>query len=152
MLSRHCNIMIKSINSCRVHCLSSVNYDVTCQTIYGSADYFCKQKLGTGMYFTNSLNYWPQRHCNKKASIEISRAHSVLVTSQLLAAGLLVNDVTIGQHFEAVPVKKCWFISLNAYESRKWSMHRMHGARNVGRYCSMSRHIGFRDYNSDELT
>ena len=40
------------------------NYDVTWQIIHGSADSF-PMKLGTpDVYFTISLNHWPQRHCH----------------------------------------------------------------------------------------
>ena len=67
------------IYSCR--CPSPVNYDVTCQTIYRSTDFFLK----------------------------------------------------------------CWFTSLNADESHKWSMHRIQGAKRLSRHFSMNtRHLGFR--------
>ena len=62
------------------------------------------------------------------------REQSVIVTSQLPAAGSCVDDVTIGQHFEITGSSdgiKCWFMSLKAHEWHKWSMHRIHGARNV---------------------
>ena len=39
-------------------------------------------------------------HCAKKASIATTREQSVIVTSQLLAVGSCIDDVTIGQHFE----------------------------------------------------
>ena len=41
----------------------------------------------------------PQHHCAKKASITTTREQSVIVTSQLLAAGYCIDDVTIGQYF-----------------------------------------------------
>ena len=37
----------------------------------------------------------------KKASITTTREQSVIVTSQLLATGSCIDDVTIGQHFES---------------------------------------------------
>ena len=40
-------------------------------------------------------------HCVKKASIATTREESVIVTSQWLAAGSCIDDVTIGQHFES---------------------------------------------------
>ena len=39
-------------------------------------------------------------HCVGKASIATTREQSVIVTSQLMAAGSCIDDVTIGQHFE----------------------------------------------------
>ena len=40
-------------------------------------------------------------HFARKASIATTREHSVIVTSQLLAVGSCIDDVTIGQHFES---------------------------------------------------
>ena len=57
------------------------------------------EKLGTDLSFTDSLNHRPHR-CAKKASIATAREQSVIVTSQLLATGSCIDDVTIGQHFE----------------------------------------------------
>ena len=37
----------------------------------------------------------------KKASMTTTREQSVIVTSQLLATGSCIDDVTIGQHFES---------------------------------------------------
>ena len=37
----------------------------------------------------------------KKASMATTREQSVIVTSQLLATGSCIDDVTIGQHFES---------------------------------------------------
>ena len=54
------------------------------------------------MYFTNSLNHWPQHHCDKKVSIESPCEQLVIVTSQLPVAGSCVDDFTIGQHFEII--------------------------------------------------
>ena len=55
------------------------------------------EKLGTNVYFTNSVNHQPQHHCDKKASIETTREQPVIVTSLLLAAGSCIDDVTIGK-------------------------------------------------------
>ena len=90
-----------------------------------------REKLGTNVYFTNSLNHWPQRHCDKKASIETTREQSIIVTSQLPVVGSWVDDATLGQHFEIFGSSngvKCWFMSLKAHESHKWSVHRIHGS------------------------
>ena len=57
------------------------------------------KNLAQTCFFTNSLNHCPHR-CAKKASIATRREQSVIVTSQLLATGSCINDVTIGQHFE----------------------------------------------------
>ena len=40
-------------------------------------------------------------HCAKKTPIANTREQSVIVTSQLLAAGSCIDNVTIGQHFES---------------------------------------------------
>ena len=55
------------------------------------------ETLGTDVSFTNSLTYWPQRNCDKKASIETAWEQSVIVTSQLLAAVSCIDDVAISQ-------------------------------------------------------
>ena len=92
------------------------------------------EKLGTDMYFTNSLNHWLQRHCDKKASIKTLWEQSVIVTSQLPAAGSCVYEVTIGQHFEIIGSSngiKCWCMSLKGYESHKWLVSWIHRARNI---------------------
>ena len=64
------------------------------------------EKLGTDVHLTNSLTPWPQRHCDKKASIETAREQSVIVMSQLLPDGSCFADVTISQqlfwYFEIV--------------------------------------------------
>ena len=39
------------------------------------------EKLGIDVKWTNSLNHWTQRHCDKKASIETPREQSAIVTS-----------------------------------------------------------------------
>ena len=39
--------------------------------------------------------------CAKKAPIATTPEQSVIVTSQLLAVGSSIDDVTIGQHFES---------------------------------------------------
>ena len=39
------------------------------------------ERLGTDVCFTNSLNHWHPRHCDKKASIETQWEQSVIVTS-----------------------------------------------------------------------
>ena len=87
----------ESLESCRVCCPSPATYGVTCQTICGSADCFFNEswKLDADVYFTNSLNHWPQRHCDNKTYIETPREQSVVVTSQLPATGSCVDDVTI---------------------------------------------------------
>ena len=119
-------------------------------------------KLGTDVYFTNALNHWPQRRCDKRASIETPQEQLVIVTSQWPAVSSCIDEVTIGQYFEIIGSTdaqnsdgiKCWFTSLKARESHKWSVHRIHGARNVW-YCSVSiGHIVFRgdifhSYSSD---
>ena len=70
----------------------------------GSAEvYLMKlEKLDEAVYFSNSLNHWPQRQYAKKASLKTPREQSVIVTLQLPATGSCVDDVTIGQHFEII--------------------------------------------------
>ena len=46
----------------------------------------------------NKLNHWPQHHCDKEVSIEHTQKQSVIVTSQLLAAGPCIDDVANGKH------------------------------------------------------
>ena len=68
--------------------------------------------------FYKFLKSLPQWHCDKKASIENPWEQSVIVTSQLPAAGSCVDDVTMGQHFEITGSSdgiKCWFMSLKAH-------------------------------------
>ena len=60
------------------------------------------EKLGIEVKFTNFWNQWTQRHCDKKASIETPRKQSVIVTSQLPAAGSCVDEIKIDQHFEII--------------------------------------------------
>ena len=54
------------------------------------------EKLRTDVSFTNLLNSLPQRHCDKKTSIE-TWEQSVIVMSQLLVASSCIDDVTKGQ-------------------------------------------------------
>ena len=142
-LAPRSHIMIKTIISWRARCPWTVNHDVICQTFHGSTD---SEKFGTYVSFPNPLNYCPQHHCAKKASIETTQ--SVIVTSQLLAASSCIDDVIIGQHFEslgAVTGKNVYLRQLS---------HRNHindwcteytRSEMLGRYWSMSaRNLGFR--------
>ena len=93
------------------------------------------KKLATVVYFSNSLNHWPQRLCHKKASIETMQEQLVIVTSQLPVASSCINDIAKGQHFEIIRSGdriKCRFMLLKPQESHKWSVHRLHGKCLVG--------------------
>ena len=149
-MAPRCYNLIKTIISCRAYCPLPVNYDATFQTFHGFTDFFFHnaEKLGTDVSFTNSLNHWPQHHCAKKASIATTREQSVIVTSQLLATGFCIDDVTIGQHFEPSGAVMGWNVDLRQLSHRNhindWCTEYT-GSEILGRYCSMSaRDLGFR--------
>ena len=83
----------------------------------------------------------------KKASIATTREQSVIVTTQLLATGSWIDDVTIGQHFES-------FGAVTGCVDLRQLSHMNHindwctkytGSEILGRYCSVSaRDLGFR--------
>ena len=100
MLSRRCN-MIQAIICAMCVALGQLIMTSLAKNSHSSADSFYHEnleKLDTDVYFTNSLNHWPHRHCEKKTSIKHTREQSVTMTSQLLAAGSSIDDVTIGIH------------------------------------------------------
>ena len=78
----------------------------------------------------------PQHHCAKKASITTTREQSVIVMSQLLAAGrLLYRWRHNGSIFSIIQSRdgiKCGFTSVKSQEWHKWFVHRIHGVRNNG--------------------
>ena len=150
MLPSHCNMIKTTIRALSI-ALGQLMMMLTCQSI---------EKFGTEVYFTNSLNHcllphlfqqfwwvalsklcssrlwniWPQCHCDKKVSIETIREQLDIVMSQLLAAGSCIDDVTTGQHFEIIGNSdgmKCGLTSVKPQESHKWSVHWIHGARNI---------------------
>ena len=148
MVPRHYNLM-KTIISSRAHYPLPVNHDVTCQTFRGFTDFFHNvEKLGTDVSFTNSLNHCPQHHCARKVSIATMREQSVIVTSQLLAAGSCIDDVTIVQHFESFGAVTGYNVDLRHLSHRNhindWCTEYT-GSEILGRYCSMgTRNLGFR--------
>ena len=84
-------------------------------------------------YFGISLTRLRQRHCDKKASIEITWEPSLIVTLQLLTAHVwmalqYVNICLFWNHSDG---RICGFTSAKRQELHKWSVHRIHGARNV---------------------
>ena len=82
MLSRHCNMIKAFIHVVRVAIRQLIMTSLAKQFTDPQILSIIKpEKIGTDMYFTNSLNHRPRRHCDKKASIETPREKSVIVTS-----------------------------------------------------------------------
>ena len=124
---------------CHVRCPWSIIYDVTCQTIHRSAHSFYNE-----WYFTNSLNHWPQ-----KTSIETTWEQLVIVTSQFLAAGLFIIDITIGKQLflKSSGVMTRWNVDLRQLSYRNHKNDpctKCTESEIPGSCCSRSaRHLGF---------
>ena len=81
MLSHHCNMIKAFIPFMRVALRLWIMTSLTKQFTDPQILSIMKlEKLGTDVYFTNSLIHWSQHHCDKKASID-PWEQSVSVTS-----------------------------------------------------------------------
>ena len=74
MLPRHCNMIkplihVEGVAFCQL-IMTSLAKQFTNSQILSMMQL---EKIGTDVYFTHSLNHWPQRRCNKNASIGTPR-------------------------------------------------------------------------------
>ena len=105
MLSHHCN-MIKALIYVCVALRQWIMISPTKQfTDLQILSIMKLEKLGTDVYFTNSLNHWPQRHCDKKASTETLQKQSVTARNVTIVSGQLMcrwrhNRSTFWNHQE----------------------------------------------------
>ena len=97
MLSRHCNMAKAFIRA--VHgafgqlIMTSLAKQFTNPQILSITKL---QKLRTDVYFTNYLNHWPQRHCDKKASVDKKHEGTVGQCDVTIASGRLLEPTTVG--------------------------------------------------------
>ena len=121
---------------CRARCSWPVNYDIICQTIHGSTDYFYNEAWKTCptcfYILLKSLTPTPLWYEN----VHRNHAETIGHCDVTIASGKLIyrwrhkksTAVYILKSSEAV---KCGFTSTKTQKSHKWSVHRIHGARNV---------------------
>ena len=115
----------------RKWCKDERIYEATCSWGWEEAVSWC--------FITSGSSGGVDRGATSKGSkspseINQSRVRTLFTaTTQLPADGLCIDDVMIGQNFEIGSSDgiKCWFMSLKPQESHKWSVHRIHGVRNV---------------------
>ena len=110
----------------------------------------CKDNFSDEYIYTSDAPRWNTGVTNyaEKASIATTREQSVIVTSQLLATGSCIDDVTICQHFESFRAVTGYNVDLRQFSRRNhindWRTEYTE-SEIFGRYCPMSaRDLGFR--------